>query len=67
MKQELGDLQDKLERFSGLVEAIVDWDLFLMFIIIDGNTKGKEHSKLVWFINEFKKYINTTIDESWVS
>ena len=54
------------ERFSTLLETIIDWDLFLMFIILDGSTKGKDPEKIRWFINEVKKYKETRIDESWV-
>ena len=54
------------ERFLTLLEIIVDWDLFLIFIILDGSTKGKDPEKIRWFINEVKKYKATRIDESWV-
>ena len=37
-----------------------------MFLIIDGCTRGKEPSKLVWFINEVRKYKNTVVDKSWM-
>jgi hypothetical protein len=53
-------------RFSTLLETILDWDLFLMFLILDGNTKGKDRSKLIRFINEVRKYKETIIDEGWV-
>ena len=48
------------------MEAIQDWNLFLIFLIIDGNTQGKDRSKLIWFINEARKYKETFVDESWV-
>lgn len=54
------------ERFHRLLNTIKNWDLFLMFIIIDGCTKGKDYTKLVWFINEAKKYKTTKIDISWI-
>jgi hypothetical protein len=53
-------------RFQNLLNTIQDWDLFLMFLIIDGSTKGKERSKLIWFIQEVVKHKNTRVDESWV-
>jgi hypothetical protein len=53
-------------RFQSLLDTIQDWDLFLMFLIIDGSTKGKERSKLIWFIQEVVKHKNTRVDESWV-
>jgi hypothetical protein len=54
------------DRFQELLNTIKNWDLFLMFIIIDGCTKGKDYSKLIWFINEVKKYKTTKIDATWV-
>lgn len=54
------------ERFSGLLEIIVDWDLFLLFLILDGSTKGKDPEKIRWFVNKVKKYKETRIDENWV-
>ena len=54
------------ERFSVLLETIIDWDLFLMFIIIDGSTPSKDRSKLIWFINEVRKYKETIVGEDWV-
>ena len=54
------------ERFSDLLGTIVDWDLFLMFLIIDGSTRGKDRSKLIWFVREVEKYRKILIDEGWV-
>jgi len=58
--------QYEAERFQNLLNAINNWDLFLLFIIIDGCTRGKDYSKLEWFIDEIKKYRETIIDSSWV-
>jgi len=55
-----------VRRLENLLETIRDWDLFLMFLILDGSTKGKERSKLVWFMKEAAKYRETRVDESWV-
>ena len=55
-----------LERFRRLLSTIIDWDLFLLFLIIDGSTKGKDPSKLYWFFIEVRKYKKTTVDESWI-
>lgn len=55
-----------LERFSNLLDTIQDWDLFMMFLIIDGSTKGKERSKLIWFLQEVAKYKDVSVDESWL-
>ena len=53
-------------RLSRLLETIIDWDLFLMFLFIDGNTKGKERKKLSWFIGEARKFKETIVDERWI-
>ncbi len=54
-----------VQRFNDLLDTIQDWDLFLMFLIIDGSTEGKERAKLIWFIQEVAKYKDINIDESW--
>ena len=53
-------------RFSKLLDTIMDWDLFLMFLIIDGCTQGKDPEKLRWFINEVRKHKETVVDETWL-
>ena len=55
------------ERFMNLLNTIRDWDLFLMFLITDGSTSGKERSKLIWFMKEVARFRKTRIDESWIS
>ena len=54
------------ERFRSLLDTIQDWDLFLLFLILDGSTKGKDPEKLRWFIREVHKYKKTAVDESWM-
>lgn len=54
------------DRFNCLLRTIKNWDLFLLFTIIDGCTKGKDYAKLGWFINEVKKYKVTNVDSEWV-
>jgi len=54
------------DRFSKLLETIIDWDLFLMFLIIDGSTNGKDPAKLRWFIREVRKSKATVVDEDWI-
>ena len=39
-----------MDRFKNLLIIIKDWDLFLLFIIIDGCTKGKDYLKIPWLI-----------------
>jgi hypothetical protein len=55
-----------VDRFQRLLDTIQDWDLFLLFLILDGSTKGKERSKLIWFLREVANHKNTMVDESWV-
>jgi len=55
-----------IQRFENLLETIQDWDLFLMFIIIDGSTTGKDPEKTLWFLGEVRKYKDTEVDESWM-
>lgn len=45
-----------VERFQALLETIRDWDLFLLFLSIDGSTKGKDPEKVKWFIDEVRKH-----------
>jgi len=54
------------ERFSTLLTTIMDWDLFLMFLILDGSTKGKDPTRTMWFIDEVRKHKKTIVDESWL-
>jgi len=55
-----------VERFSRLLDTIIDWDLFLMFLILDGCTQGKDTDKVRWFIAEVRKHKETAVDESWL-
>lgn len=55
-----------VERLKILLDTISDWDLFLLFLIVDGSTRGKDPEKLRWFIQEVHKYKKTTVDESWM-
>ena len=54
------------QKFDTLLNSIEDWDLFLEFTIVDGNTVGKDRSKLTWFVREVKKYKETKVDETWI-
>ena len=55
-----------LSRFSALLETIINWDLFLMFLILDGCTQGKDPERLRWFITEVRKQKQTFVDETWL-
>ena len=54
------------DRFQKLLAVIDNWDLFLMFTIIDGCVKGKDHEKVAWFIDRVREYKKTKIDSTWV-
>jgi hypothetical protein len=54
------------EQFQKLLATIKNWDLFLMFVIIDGCTEGKDPGKLHWFLEEVRKYKKTCVDSSWI-
>jgi hypothetical protein len=54
------------ESFMDLLRMIENWDLFLAFSIIDGNTRGKDLDNLSWFIGEVRRHRNTLVDESWI-
>lgn len=54
------------ERFQELLDAIQDWDLFLIFVIIDGCTEGKDPAKIHWFIDEVRKCRKTLVDATWI-
>ena len=53
-------------QFTTLLETIQDWDLFLIFNIIDGHTAGKNMGKLPWFIHEVRKYKEAAVDVTWI-
>lgn len=54
------------ERFHTVLNTITNWDLFLLFLIVDGSTQGKDPEKLRWFFREVHKYKKTVVDESWM-
>ena len=48
-------------RWKTLLGSIVDWDLFLAFLIIDGCTAGKGRDKLHWFFSEVAGRVTSQI------
>ena len=66
-KQYKSSGQYDVQYLKFLLSKILDWDLYLIFTIIDGYTQGKDIEKLPWFIGEIKKYKNITIDETWTN
>jgi hypothetical protein len=55
-----------IRRFNKLLDTIHDWDLFLMFLILDGSTQGKDPEKMKWFLREVKKHKTTIVGEGWI-
>jgi len=54
------------ERLDLLIETIDDWELFLLFMIVDGCAKGKNPNVLPWFFREVEKRRTTYVDETWI-
>lgn len=54
------------QRLRNLLQAIQDWDLFLMFLILDGSTKGKDRSTLEWFFQQTARHRPARVDASWL-
>jgi hypothetical protein len=65
-KQYLATGSYNFGRFSRLLNMIRDWDLFLMFLILDGCTPGKDRNMICWFIGEVRKHKTTMVDETWL-
>jgi len=55
-----------MERLKSLLSTIKDWDLFLLFIMLDGSTQGKDPKKVRWFVQEVRNYKIIEVDETWV-
>ena len=49
------------ERLNALLAAVLDWNLFLAFLIIDGCTAGKERESLQWFFGEIESRVQSQI------
>jgi len=52
------------ERFSALLKAIGDWNLFLAFNIIDGCTAGKSREPLRWLFREVAGKVESKFTEA---
>jgi len=52
------------DRLEALVSTINDWDLFLLFQLIDGLTDGKDAEPLTWLFEEVSGRVNSSIDVS---
>lgn len=54
------------ERLGRLADRIVDWDLFLAFVILDSWTAGKDLEKLRWFIRAALAVRPSAIHVGWL-
>ncbi|HEX3147336.1 MAG TPA: hypothetical protein VHR66_04590 [Gemmataceae bacterium] len=48
-----------VDRFSALLTAIRDWNLFLAFNIIDGCTAGKSREPLLWLFQQVARKVES--------
>ena len=49
------------DRFQNLITSIKDWNLFALFLIVDGSTEGKSRAPLHWFLREIAGKVDTTV------
>jgi hypothetical protein len=50
------------DRLDALLSAIGDWDLFLLFQLVDGLTDGKDAEPLSWFFEVVRGKVRTSIE-----
>ena len=48
-------------RLSALLDNVADWNLFLMFSIIDGCTDGKNRDPLAWFFGQLAGRVEASV------
>ena len=48
-------------RLSALLDRVADWNLFLIFSIIDGCTDGKNREPLVWFFGQLAGRVEASV------
>jgi len=51
------------KRFTDLLAAIHDWNLFTAFLIVDGCTAGKSREPLQWFLAEIAGKVRSNFGE----
>src|SRR5271166_2074367 len=51
------------DRLAALLKAIKDWNLFLVFNIVDGCTKGKRREPLRWLFKEVSGKVGSSLTE----
>jgi hypothetical protein len=49
------------QRLQNLLDTIRDWELFLLFNIIDGCTAGKDQDHVRWFLDEVNSRLQTSV------
>ena len=54
------------KRFDELLDTISDWDLYLLFLVIDGCTEGKSREPLIWFFNEIQGRRDSIVTADWL-
>ena len=54
------------ERLDELLNTIKDWNLFLVFHVVDGCTAGKDREMVRWLLGEVRRFRTTLVDESWI-
>ena len=52
------------ERFTSLLEAIRDWNLFSTFLLVDGCTAGKSREPLRWFFQQVAGKVESSFTEA---
>jgi hypothetical protein len=50
-------------RFQNLLRIIKNWDLFLLFLIIDGCTEGKDRAPLYWFFDQIHDQVESRVSK----
>lgn len=58
-----GDHSDRLQQ---LLDTITNWDLFLVFLIVDGCTSGKSTEPLEWFFGEVDGRTKSRLSAEWI-
>ncbi len=53
-------------KFNKLVKIIKDWNLFLLFCLVDGCTAGKSREPLKWFLNVVNHHAKTFVTSDWI-
>lgn len=54
------------ERLNQMFEAISNWRLFLIFMIVDNCVNGSSRIPMAWMIEKANKRFSTDIDEKWI-